>query len=119
MNPIAAVLRKYRKVSMFAMLILLPLSGGLWAITQSRALMTLSILLSCLSVVAVFTEETVSAAIDDEVGRLQTEVANQREKISSLEEGLRESDRIRMMLEEQNSRVSAELIAKAAHSEAA
>lgn len=117
MKPI--VLRRYRVFFVFAMLILLPLSGVLWAMTESMMFLALAILLSCMSVIAVFAEESVSAAIDEEVDRLQTRVENQTEKIKDLDEALREDDRILKMLEEQNSRVSAELIAKSVQSEAA
>ena len=117
MQPIT--LGKYRMTSAFAVLVLLPVTGALWTMPDRSILLGLAILVSCLSVIAVFLEEMACAAIDREMVRLQTEVTNQSEKIQGLNEALREDDRIMAMLEQQNSRVSAELVVQAAHSEAA
>lgn len=117
MKPV--VLRKYRMFLMFAMLLLLPASGMLWALANSRLLLGLAVLLSGLAVLAVIIEEIIAAAVDDELERLQGELEKQGQQIGSLNEALREEDRILMMLEEKNSRVSAELISASAHSAAA
>lgn len=113
------VFKYYRTFLVFSMLILLPASGVLWTLAESKVALALAILLSGLGVISVVAEESVSAAVDSELDRLQKDAADQDEKIRNLTEALREADRMLAMLEEQNSRVSAELVARSANSEAA
>jgi len=112
-------LRKLRSFLVLILAVLLPVAGAMWALASSSFVLMVAISIALMSGLVLFVEEAMSTSIDNELERLYALVEKQRFELGDLNESVREENRIIGLLEERNTSLAAEVVARSIHNDAA
>ena len=111
--------RSHRSILVMMVVVLMPSVGAAWALSHDAVALAIAGIVTVITILIVVFEEAIGTSVDRELERLYKTVEEQRRELNALSESVREEDRIVGLLEERNTALAAELVARAVHPDAA